>query len=394
MAVARVKTWSSELLTSTDLNAEFNNILNNGTAVAFPLTAGVSAAGFNISMVNGALKLDSDGASQIDSATDDLVRILVNAIVVQRWQTTASGVNFIDTYAGATGAPPILRAEGANTNINLALRPKGTGEVVQRDGANNDVGWCPRGYLDGCLLSTAGSSATMTIGTSGETYSGHMRDRTEARNIRFPATLDKTTSAWAVGTGNGGLDTGVIANATWYYFYVIVRSDTGVVDVVFSTNATTPTMPTSYDYRRYIGAGRTDGSAQWIKFSQAGEEFLWDAAVLDVDATNPGTAAVTPTLTIPRRRGITALFNLRHNTGGVTSVFLASSPMITDAAASESVAPLGNASTSNASTTGYSQLRIRANTSGQIRYRLSGSDGSTTVKIATTGWIDTRERDI
>lgn len=62
------------------------------------------------------------------------------------------------------------------------------------------------------------------------------------------AITKNAANAWAVGTGNGSLDTGAIANST-YYGYLIQRSDTGVVDVLTSLSATSPTMPASYDRR-------------------------------------------------------------------------------------------------------------------------------------------------
>lgn len=48
MALSRVKVWISERLNSADLNAEFNNILNNANSLISPLTANVAAGGFKI----------------------------------------------------------------------------------------------------------------------------------------------------------------------------------------------------------------------------------------------------------------------------------------------------------------------------------------------------------
>lgn len=42
MALARVKTWIAEVLTAADLNAEFNNILNNALTLISPLTANLN----------------------------------------------------------------------------------------------------------------------------------------------------------------------------------------------------------------------------------------------------------------------------------------------------------------------------------------------------------------
>jgi hypothetical protein len=47
MSVSRVKQWvADEELSAADLNAEFNNILNNGTDVAFPATKNIDLGGF------------------------------------------------------------------------------------------------------------------------------------------------------------------------------------------------------------------------------------------------------------------------------------------------------------------------------------------------------------
>ena len=52
MGISRVKTWNpGDVLTASDLNSEFNNILNNGTTLAFPLTSNVSGGGFTLSQV-------------------------------------------------------------------------------------------------------------------------------------------------------------------------------------------------------------------------------------------------------------------------------------------------------------------------------------------------------
>lgn len=59
-------------------------------------------------------------------------------------------------------------------------------------------------------------------------------------------------AAWAVGNNAGGLDTGSVANST-YYIWLIQRSDTGVTDALFSLSSTAPTMPTNYDRKRLIG---------------------------------------------------------------------------------------------------------------------------------------------
>jgi hypothetical protein len=78
--------------------------------------------------------------------------------------------------------------------------------------------------------------------------------------MELTSAISKTTSSWAVGTGNGGLDTGTITDDTFYYIHVIKRTDTNVVDVLFSLSRTAPTLPANYTKFRVIGAIKTTTS--------------------------------------------------------------------------------------------------------------------------------------
>ena len=59
MALSRVKTWSSgEILTASDLNSEFNNILNNALTLISPLTANLDFDGFDAVDIDDILNVD------------------------------------------------------------------------------------------------------------------------------------------------------------------------------------------------------------------------------------------------------------------------------------------------------------------------------------------------
>lgn len=75
-------------------------------------------------------------------------------------------------------------------------------------------------------------------------------------------------------SGAGGLDTGSEASSTWYYFYIIYDSTNLTVNGLFSLSASSPTLPTGYDYYRVVGAVRNNGSSNFINFFQAGEN-VW-----------------------------------------------------------------------------------------------------------------------
>ena len=193
-------------------------------------------------------------------------------------------------------------------------------------------------------------------------------------------------AAWAVGTNAGGLDTGAVGNTTWYHVWVIRRSDTGVVDALFSTSATAPTMPASYDQKRRIGAVLTNGSANIIGFVQSGDTFWWKSPVLNINNATPGTAANTATLTVPTGVRCLAYMNVSDAAGAVLYL---SPTDVTDEAPSQTSAPLGvNGNGAGGSNQG--SATVLTNTSAQIRYRASAN---TAVYGATLGWQDARGRD-
>lgn len=239
-----------------------------------------------------------------------------------------------------------------------------------------------RGYLSGLTLSTAGSSVAFSIAA------GVAVDDTQTDFMELASAISKTTSAWAVGSTNGALDTGTIANNTWYHVFEIKRPDTGVVDILVSTSASAPTMPTNYTLKRRIGSMRTDGTAQWRKFIQLGDEFLHDVPPGDVTAASPGTSGTSYALSVPTGIQVDAIGSAAwfFVTAG-NYVKLSSLDTAGDAASSANFSLYSSSGT----TPGSTGFRIRTNTSGQIRARADGSGGS--LYVVTDGWIDRRGRD-
>lgn len=329
--------------------------------------------------------------------------------------------------------------------------------------------FAPRGYIDGLTLSTAGSSASFGIAAGLAT----------AVTTNYPMSLGtaytKTTSAWAVGTGNGSLDTGTIATSTGYHVYLIERTDTGVVDVltsqapgtastvtmtiaspcvvtwtnnglevgapiVFTTTGALPTgltagtryfvsnvlttntfrvsatqggpdintsgtqsgthtgtsnplLPASYTNYRRIGWMRTDGSSQWIAFTQYGDDFLWSQSVND---NTGGISANTLTLfalTVPKGIKVFANFsaNIRSGTSGSVSLWV-SSPDQGDQTG-------GDRNTAGPITQGYGATgtpddnvgyypHTRTNTTGQIQVKSTST--LSFLGLQTYGWTDPR----
>ena len=239
----------------------------------------------------------------------------------------------------------------------------------------------PRSYLAGLTLSTAGSSANFGIAV------GVATSDDATTSINLPISSAKTTGAWAVGSGSGSLDTGSIANNTWYHVFLIERTDTGVVDVLISQSLTSPTLPASYTKKRRIGSMKTDGSAHWVSFVQLGDDFLWSVATQDFNGAF-GTAASLVTLNVPTGVQVEAKIQGLYVSGTLASLFLITSPDQADTAPSLTdfslIVPLANQNSSF-------DLRVRTNTSAQIRGRANVA--ASTFWCNTYGWIDHRGRD-
>ena len=249
----------------------------------------------------------------------------------------------------------------------------------------------PRSYLAGLTLSAAGATATFGIAV------GQAANSANATMLTLASAFTKTGAAWVAGTGNGGIDTGAIANSTWYHVYLISTAAGATVDVIFSTNASSPTLPATYTLFRRIGSMKTNASAQWVKFIQDGDYFAWDVAVLDVNDTNPGTASVTKTLaSVPTGVNVFARLNVKPtfaSSGFPTTLFIRDIAT-SDQAPSSTAAPLGgdgSVSAGGGAVPG-SEHTVRTNTSAQIAYRISASAGGDVVAMAVLGWNDSRGR--
>jgi len=132
------------------------------------------------------------------------------------------------------------------------------------------------GFIGGLTISNNGSDAAHDI----DIAVGSARDYTDAVTMtQGTAALTKRIDAtWVVGDGNGGLDsTDTVGANTGYGVYLIRRSDTGVVDVLISSDMTAAgsalTMPTNYDQKRLIGWVRTNAASNIFTFIQSGNYF-------------------------------------------------------------------------------------------------------------------------
>lgn len=291
--------------------------------------------------------------------------------------------------------------DGSITNIKIQNIGVADGDLVQMDSTgypaadgsqitNLGTG-APRGYIDGLILSNNGSDAAKDI----DIATGVTRDDSNSADISLSSTLIKRLDAvWAVGTNQGGIDTGAVAADTWYHMWAIRRSDTEVSDILFSINAISPTMPTNYDQKRRIGAVLTNVSSNIIAFLQDGDRFIFDTPIEDENNTNPGTNAVLVIVSTPLGIKTRALFafDLHDETPSADNFAILSDPDQADVDPTSSIYDLRAINFGGGDSYGSQNFEVMTDLSSQIRYRVHLSDSAIDAKIHLRGWTDPRGR--
>jgi hypothetical protein len=251
----------------------------------------------------------------------------------------------------------------------------------------------PRGHISGLGLSNNGADAAHDI----DIAVGMCRDDGDQDDLVLAAALTKQIdAAWSVGDAAGGLDTGAVAANQTYHKHLIKRSDTGVVDALFSLSASAPTMPASYDRKRRLGAVMTDGSANIVAFLQDGDRFILDSPVQDYSVANPGTAAVLRALSVPTGIELAAIMtsgiSFFNSDGNIVSVMVSdpAQPAVTPNSAKYTQYLPG---WSGGSRNNVALGEFRTNASGQVRTQISYSVANVLLEGITHGWIDTRGKE-
>lgn len=247
--------------------------------------------------------------------------------------------------------------------------------------AENIIAQKPLNYLAGYKISNNAVDSNNDI----DIAPGAGMDSTNTEMIVLAASITKRVdSTWTVGTDQGGLDTGTVTSGT-YHVFAIKRVDTGVVDALFSTSATSPTLPANYTLFRRLGSVISTGVG-FRQFFQRGDDFLFDLTTLDVDVSNQSTTAVLRALTVPSGIQVDAKIRVRGSCASGWTVIV-SSPDVFDRAPASTANPLSDLG-GTAGVADRTTLLVRTDTSSQVRTR--SSQASTELQIATYGWVDTR----
>jgi hypothetical protein len=291
--------------------------------------------------------------------------------------------------ANALGAQSIVRPGGAALQAGdifgtVIVVWDGTNYVLQTARASI----APNDYISGFALTNNGA-------TGFDVAAGFANNSTNVATITGSAIANKTQVAWAAGAAAGGkLSAAAVVANTWYYWYALRKDVDATVDYGFDVSATTPTLPAGYTYFRYIGARKTQSaSTNWDTFIQHGDEVYWGTPVQDVNATNPGTAAVTRTLNLPSVK-VQAILSASLIIGATGTTVYLSDLSVTDVAASPTTGAATITTDGVANLVSGSQARVWANATAQIRSRLSFSDASVVLRVNTQGWMDPRGRPV
>jgi hypothetical protein len=364
----------TDWITLFTINETANTISFAGSGVTLTSTDAAAAAGPTIDLYrNSATPAASDEIGEIkfsgeDSAGNTDVYARVFGSIVDPTSTSEDGRLNIATKIAGTEATRGYVGHGLVMG-GATGGDKGAGSVNVEslfiNGASAPTAALLKGFISGWGYAN-GTDATNDI----DIAAGVGADATGAYFISGAASTKRLDAAWAVGSGNGGLDTGSIAD-TDYFIWAIARSDTGVVDYLFSTSATAPTMPANYDFKRLIGWFKRLSSAirefQVDELSGGGIRYRADSPILDGSAVALTTTYATITLTsVPAGLRVVAFGNVMAPSGGNAVNIRPVGAQ--DGTPSFSAGPLITAGAGGTSTTAGGQWREVTNTSRQVEW--------------------------
>lgn len=200
----------------------------------------------------------------------------------------------------------------------------------------------------------------------------------------------------AYGTGNGGRFDATLSDGTWNAFVI---SNGTLVSRGLSKSldpTTQPNWPAGFSHYRRVGSIlRRSGAIS--PFRQFENYFFHSTRITDVSVINPGTAAVTRTLTVPTGFPVLAFGKaaiIISPASGVNVRFLLLSalnqPDNDPVAIGGTIAITTPAVPSATAHRAQGDFLTETNSSGQIRSRVNLSEDALNILVLTEGWIDFR----
>lgn len=297
-----ILTRSTDADSSAKVTPNINFFISEGTTLAdtfwslttnAAITLGTTALTF--AKATGAISLTADVTGTLPIANGGTGQTTQTAAMDALSPTTTKGDLLVDN-----GTNVIRVAVGSNDQVLTADSTQASGVKWAAAGGAGSI---LKNWISGLILSNNVTDSANDIDIS----AGEAVDTTQTYLMTLSATLTKRLDAtWAVGTNQGGLDTGAESSSTWYHVWLIRKDSDGSIDALFSLSASAPTMPAGYTAKRLIGSFYNNSTSDIRQFSAmetggGGIHTSWVDSVVDVNVastvttTNTTFVALVPT---------------------------------------------------------------------------------------------------
>lgn len=307
------------------------------------------------------------------------------------------------TYVDGGAALDLVKSDGAGGLIPVENDDllAGTTLIARNNGVSVEILNPQKPYLDAVNFTTF-KATTTTVGvvyltspittsyTNGSTvaFSGGSFQFSDGSGQRIASAWSKTTGAFAIGNNNGALDTGSVANNTFYHAYAIYNPTTEVSDYLFSASATSPTLPSGYTRYSKIVNGQflTDGSANILSFIKQGTVTYFVNYIINyAPGSLPSGTNVALPVSVPVQSNIEAIITAFGQVGTgagdvLTLSFEGSLQTINTAILDLDL--VGDATRSQ------TLVKNCPTSNGNIKYTVVVATSTVYLTLATRGWID------
>lgn len=333
----RVKTWAAEILTFAELNAEYDNILDNlspagmddqstniaamqttrdpypaaSESLAVSLAEELQSIRFLIKQVTGEAQWYIDPNSDIASlfagklnlvsktttytilASDGVILCNSSGGAFTVTLPTAVGITGKKYYVKKTDTSAnavTLDANGSETIdavVSTYLRTQNDFIMVISDGTNWQVLVASKPkripeYRNLIITNTIGNLVTQVD------IDADALDVTLNSDIHRLHSVNLTVDITA--SGANGLDTGAEATSTVYALWVIYNPTTNATAGLMSVSFSAPIMPAGYTFKRLVGFCHNDSGDDIIPFYQINDRLLYDDPLDDTSILSAGGA--------------------------------------------------------------------------------------------------------
>lgn len=224
---------------------------------------------------------------------------------------------------------------------------------------------------------TSNTSITISV--------GWVPNALRTQYFNLATTIVKTTSAFAAGTNNGGMADAVTPNS-WYYTFVVRNTTTSVLDIIFTSNRTTPTVPSGWEIVNYIGAIHINGTNNITRFTRNDKEFRLDPAVETYALTAASGTVHTVPLLVPDQISLVAHFSSTLVRGAATwaqyNYIIPTGTTPIPASPLHYCTRIGN----NAQASYASRLVLK--NQNTLDFMCTSGGGGHTLRVFTAGWTD------